>query len=167
MTIRQTAPGLSWQPIDEKRAGKTELDGCYLLRTDRLDLDDQAIWRTYMMLTRLEAAFRHLKSELGLRPNFHQRAHRVDAHVFISILAYHLLHAIETTLRNKDERHSWATIRRVMSNHTYATIELPTPDETVIHVRKASRPEPLHQEIYKMLGIDFECLPVTKMVVKK
>ena len=167
ITTRQTAPTLTWQPGDEKRAGLSALDGCYLLRTDRQDLDDRAIWRTYTQLTRLEAAFRHLKSDLGLRPNFHQFERRVDGHIFISILAYHLLHAIETTLRNQDEHHSWATIRRVMSNHTYATIELPTPDETVIHVRKAGRPEPLHQEIYKKLGVNFERLPVTKTVVEK
>lgn len=166
VTISQTAPALTWQPVDEKRAGLTTLDGCYLLRTDRQDLDDRAIWRTYTQLTRLEAAFRHLKSDLGLRPNFHQYERRVDGHIFISILAYHLLHAIETTLRNQDEHHSWATIRRVVSNHTYATIELPTPHETVIHVRKAGRPEPLHQEIYQKLGVDFERLPVTKMVVE-
>ena len=92
---------------------------------------------------------------------------RVDGHIFISILAYHLLHAVETTLRNRDEHHAWATIRRVMSNHSYATILLPTPHDTVIHLRKAGRPEALHQEIYKMLGVDFAHLPVTKMVVEK
>jgi hypothetical protein len=52
----------------------TGLEGCYVLRTDRTDLTDQEIWKTYVMLTRIEKAFRSLKSSLGLRPNVHQLA---------------------------------------------------------------------------------------------
>jgi transposase len=55
------------------------------------------MWKiqVYVMLTRIENAFRDLKSYLGLRPNHHQKEQRVDGHIFISILAYHLLHSIE------------------------------------------------------------------------
>lgn len=162
VTVQVSAPSLSWQPFDEKRSALTILDGCYLLRTDRLDLDDEQTWRLYMTLTRLEAAFRHLKSDLGLQPNFHQREDRVDGHIFISILAYHLLHAIETTLRRNDDHHCWATIQRVMSNHHYSTIMLPTPEGDVIHVRKPGQAEPIHEEIYSLLGVDYTKLPVIK-----
>jgi len=167
VTTQVTAPVLNWQPFDEKRADLTVLDGCYVLRTNRLDLNDEQTWRLYMTLTRMEAAFRHLKSDLGLQPNFHQLEKRVDGHVFITILAYHLLHAIETTLRRNDDHHSWATIRRVMSNHNYSTIMLPTPNETVIHVRKSGLPEPIHESVYNLLGVDYKNLPVTKMMFKK
>jgi len=66
---------------------------------DRTDLAEEEIWSIYTMLTRIEDAFRSLKSELGLRPVYHQKEDRVDVHIFISILAYHISHAIEETLK--------------------------------------------------------------------
>ena len=62
------------------------------MRTNRRDLTEQEIWQLYVMLTRVERAFRNLKSDLGLRPIYHQKERRVDAHIFISVLAYHVLH---------------------------------------------------------------------------
>ena len=62
------------------------MDGNYLLKTNRLDLSQDEIWHLYMMLTRVENAFRDLKSHLGLRPNFHQIEDRMDGHIFISTL---------------------------------------------------------------------------------
>ncbi len=85
----------------------------------------------------------------------------------LSILAYQLLHAIETTMRRNDDHHSWATIRRVMNNHNYSTIMLPTPNDTVIHVRKPGQPEPIHTMIYNLLGVDYTKLPVIKTMFKK
>ena len=64
-----------------------------------------------MMLSQVESAFRCLKSSLGLRPNFHQIEARADAHLFISVLAYHLLHTIEYKLRQCGDHRSWASIR--------------------------------------------------------
>ena len=99
------------------------LEGCYVLRTDRTDLSDQEIWQTYMMLTRVERAFRSLKSSLGLRPNFHQTEQRADAHLFISVLAYHILHIIEHRLRQQGDHRCWQTICRNLSTHQRLTIE--------------------------------------------
>ena len=81
---------------------KEKPPGSYILRT-KTDLGEEEIWSIYTMLTRIEDAFRSLKSELGLRPVYHQKEDRVDAHIFISILAYHISHAIEETLRNKGD----------------------------------------------------------------
>ncbi len=80
-----------------------------VFRTDRTDLGDREIWKTYIMFTRIERAFRSLKSLLGLRPNFHQIEHRADAHLFISVLAYHILHIIEHRLRQHGDHLSWRT----------------------------------------------------------
>ena len=74
------------------------------------------------MLTRIEYAFRCMKSTLGLRPNFHQIENRVDAHLFISVLAYHILNIIENRLRFKGDNRTWTTIRDVMKNHQRLTI---------------------------------------------
>ncbi|WP_367172140.1 hypothetical protein [Desulfurella sp.] len=60
--------------------------GSYYIRTSRTDLDEKQIKDLYSMLTRVEESFRSLKSELGLRPNFHQRQKRIETHIFITTL---------------------------------------------------------------------------------
>ena len=62
--------------------------GVYCLRTTLVDLDNATLWRSYTMLTNLESVFRSLKTDLGLRPVFHQIDARVEGHLFISVLAW-------------------------------------------------------------------------------
>jgi hypothetical protein len=157
-------PHLSWNPIDELEASARALDGNYLLKTNRDDLSEEKIWNMYMMLTGVENAFRNLKSNLGLRPNRHRLEDRVDGHIFITILAYHLLHAIEFTLSRKGDHTYWPTIKRVLINHTYSTIVLPTVEGPVINLRKAGMPEDIHKKIYEKLGVDYSRLPVAKTI---
>ncbi len=160
--INLKEPSLTWHTIDELENKERKLDGNYLLKTNRLDLDQHKIWNHYMMLTRVENAFRDLKSYLGLRPNFHQKEARVDGHIFISILAYHLLHSIEHTLRQKGDHSRWSTIKRIVSTHNYSTIQLPTVKGPVINVRKPGIPEGIHIDVYQKLGVPYEELPVKK-----
>jgi transposase len=132
------------------------LDGCYVLRTDRADLGDKEIWQTYVMLTRIERAFRSLKSSLGLRPNFHQIERRADAHLFISVLAYHILHIIEHRLRQHGDHRCWQTICQVLSTHQRMTIEYDVKEQQDIrrcHLRICSRPETEQSMIYYRLGL--------------
>ena len=81
---------------------KDSLPGVYCLRTTHTELDEAALWHTYTMLTDLEAIFRSLKSELGMRPVFHQITKRVTGHLFISVLAYHLVHSIRYRLKKEE-----------------------------------------------------------------
>ena len=69
----------------EKNLGKP-YNGTYFLRTDRNDLNDEKIWSLYIMLTTVEDAFRCLKDELGLRPNFHHKPNRIEGHIFVTVL---------------------------------------------------------------------------------
>src|SRR6516164_651410 len=102
--------------LDEaKRARAEKLDGSYLLKTDRHDLTADEAWRIYMLLTRAEAAFRTLKSPLGERPIFHHKEARVEAHIFLGVLAYHLLVSIEKTLLDAGIHTSWAQVRKTWS----------------------------------------------------
>lgn len=157
-------PLLSWNLMDELEASARALDGNYLLKTNRDDLSEEKIWNMYMMLTGVENAFRNFKSNLGLRPNRHHLEDRVDGHIFITILAYHLLHAIEFTLCKKNDHTSWPTIKRVLCSHTYSTITLPTVEGPVINLRKAGIPEDIHQKIYAKLGVNYSNLPVAKTI---
>ena len=139
-----------------------KFDGCYVLRTDRLDLSDKEIWETYIMLTRIENAFRSMKSHLGFRPIFHQNKNRADAHIFISVLAYHILHTIEYKLRQHGEKRSWGSIRESLSTHQRLTIEYNVKKKNRVvrqHMRICSCPEPDHKNIYRMLGLNEEPLP--------
>jgi len=147
----------------EKKAKAELLDGGYLLRTDRTDLSAREAWLMYMTLTRAENAFRMIKTPLAERPIFHHLEHRVDTHIFLCILAYHLLVAIETTLLNQGEHTSWATVRETLATHQVATIALPTDGGKVLRIRKGMTPEPEHLELYRLLGVSPEVMHPIKL----
>ncbi len=129
--------------------------GSYFLRTSRTDLDEKEIWALYVMLTNVEDAFRSLKSELELRPIHHQKEVRSDAHLFIAVLAYHLLNTIQTQLRSHDIHMQWGNIREQLSSHVRTTTSMTTKDGTRIHLRKSTEPEPFHRLIFDALGLNF------------
>jgi transposase len=156
---------LKWNK-KETDAGIT--DGIYLLRTNRRDLTEQEIWKLYMMLTKVERAFRHLKSDLGLRPVYHQNGMRVEGHIFVSVLAYHLLHAIEYSLMAKGDRRSWNTIKQILQSHQAVTVVLPDVDNKhVHHVRLATKPDSEQKEIYDRLGIKMTSIKRKRITIKK
>ncbi|HMB04699.1 MAG TPA: IS1634 family transposase, partial [Isosphaeraceae bacterium] len=117
---------LKSEPDEQRREVAASLDGSYLLRTDRRDLTADEARRIYASLTRAEGAFRCMKSPLCERPIFHHLEHRVESHIFLCVLAYHLLVAIETTLVRQEIHTSWATVRDLLATHVVATIVLPT-----------------------------------------
>jgi transposase len=153
---------LSHEPNAEKKAKAELLDGGYLLRTDRTDLTAREAWLMYMTLTRAENAFRSIKTPLAERPIFHHLEHRVETHIFLCILAYHLLVAIEMTLLNQGVHTSWATVRERLANHNVATMVLPTDGGKVLRIRKGTTPEPDQLEVYRLLNIPAEVMQPIK-----
>jgi hypothetical protein len=137
----------------DRHAKAEQLDGCYLLKTDRHDLSGDALWRIYALLTRAEDAFRDMKSPLGERPIFHRAPHRVDCHIFLCLLAYHLLAAIEQTLLDQHIHTSWATVRDTLKTHHICTVVLPTDRGPCLRIRKAATPEPDVLDIYRRLNL--------------
>jgi transposase len=148
----KTATLVSTLDADKHRTAE-KLDGCYLLKTDRKDLSGDEIWRIYTLLTRAEDAFRDMKSPLVIRPIFHQKEHRSEAHIFVSLLAYHLLTAIEKTLLDQGIHTSWASVRDTLKTHQVCTVVLPTDDGSCLRIRKAATPESNVQQIYRNLAI--------------
>lgn len=155
--------GLTWQRKDAVSAEDEQLLGCYVLRTDRSELSAEELWEFYMLLSRAEDGFAALKGDLGLRPNYHQLEGRVDAHIFLTVLAYQLLRFITYTLEQKGDHRDWPTLRRILQTHCYATVSMPTRSGTVVHVRRPGTPEHCHQEIYEKLGINWKRLPTKKI----
>ena len=105
------------------------------------------------MLTDLEAVFRSLKSELGLRPIFHSMQNRSDGHLFITVIAYQLVQIIHR-LAALGETASWTTLRRILKGQHRVTATFRRNDGRSLHVRKATRAEPHQLKIYTALGLD-------------
>jgi transposase len=157
---------VTWAEDAEKKAVAQRLDGGYLLKTDRKDLTDEEIWRTYILLTRVEAAFRAMKSPLCERPIFHRLQHRVQTHIFLCVLAYHLLVSIEKMFLDAGLHTSWATLREELTTHQVVTVVLPASNGDVLKIRRGSTPEPRHKAIYATLHIPSEVMKPVKTWVR-
>ena len=92
-----TRETFSFQVDQAKLKAAQQRDGHYLLRSNLTDEDPAVLWTRYVQLTQIESVFRSLKSELGIRPIYHQLEHRADAHVLIAFLAY----CLQVTLKNR------------------------------------------------------------------
>jgi transposase len=88
----------------------------YQLRTKQIDWDDEQLWRGYTMLTDLEAVFRSLKSELGMRPLYHRKQGRCYGHVFITALAYQ-----GVQLKQKGHNQSWTSLKDIFEDQRRLT----------------------------------------------
>ena len=155
---------LSWSRKEEKYAAAQDLHGCYFLRSSIKDLENGEIWNLYMRLTKVERAFRNLKSELGLRPIRHHREDRCDGHAWITVLAYHLMHWVEKSLESAGAPSTWPAVKRILQTHCYSTIIVPSKDGKTRYLRKAGRPGERQRKIYQLLNVEYRNLPVFKHV---
>lgn len=146
------ATEITWKQQPKPETTET-YPGVYCLRTSQKDWDESTLWNTYTMLTDLESVFRSLKSELGLRPVHHQIARRVSGHLFITVLAYHLVHTIRFRLKQAGIHLSWSSIRNILSTQCRMTATMLCRNGSTVHVRKSSRPETNQQEIYSALDL--------------
>jgi transposase len=128
--------------------------GVYCLRSNETTWDAPRLWRTYMTLTDLEAVFRSLKSELGLRPVFHHKADRTDGHLFITVLAYQMVQVIRRKLAAQEPHLSWASLRAILAVQQRITATFRQRDGRVLHVRKATVAEPALRKLYDALGLN-------------
>ena len=153
LTYDEPKRALTAEFNSDKHLHAERLDGCYLLKTSRKDLSGDELWRIYILLTRAENAFRDMKSPLAERPIWHHLERRTDTHIFLCVLAYHLLISIEKTLLDKGVHTSWATVRDTLKTHQICTVVLPTDDGACLRIRKAATPDPNVQQLYRHLDI--------------
>src|SRR6266481_63295 len=116
-------------------------EGCYVLRTNVTDWSAEDLWRTYIQLTDVEAAFRIQKSELGIRPVWHQRADRVQAHILVCFLAYVLWKTLEQWQRRAELGQSPRTIFDELRRIQSTDVVLPTEDGRELRLRCIVRPD--------------------------
>lgn len=146
-----TAIQYRYQPAAQSKA---TLPGHYVIRSNDLSLDGETLWRTYVQLTELEAVFRSLKSELGLRPIYHQLDNRCKAHLWISVLAYQCVQYLRRKLKAHGIDDSWTTLRKTLSRQQRITASFQAHAGGTLHVRKSTTPDVEAAEIYTALGID-------------
>ena len=144
---------LAWHLMEDRRAWRDAREGAYLLRTNLEGQTAEDLWTKYIQLTEAEAAFRALKSELAVRPVFHQLERRVKAHLLVAFLGYalwvtlkHLLHRRGTGLTPARALAQLATLQS-------ADIILPTTDGREIRLRRVATPTPEQQRLLDQLDI--------------
>ena len=174
MEVRQTAAGLrfEWEVLKDRHTWQEMREGAYLLRTNLTGDSAEDLWKKYIQLTEAEAAFRALKSELSIRPIFHQLERRVKAHVLVAFLGYALWVTLKHLLvrKNLAAKDAWSKISpgkalSMLSGLRSADIVLPTTDRREIRLRRITTPTQEQETLLAHLGMhlperidfDYEC----------
>jgi transposase len=169
MELRQTAEGvrLFWQIKEERKAWRESREGAYLLRTNLQADTAEELWSKYMQLTEAEASFRALKSELSIRPLFHQKEPRVKAHVMVAFLGYALWVTLKHLLKRRVPLEPKTTTSGVgnappftpmraialLSTLQSADIVLPTTDGRELRLRRITEPTAEQKSLLHQLGL--------------
>lgn len=129
-------------------------EGCYVLRTNIADWSTDDLWRTYIQLTQAEAAFRIHKSDLSLRPIWHQKEDRVKAHILVCFLAYVLWKTLEQWQQRAGLGHSPRTILEELRRIQSTDVVLPTEDGRELRLRCVVRPDAAQAALLDRLGLE-------------
>jgi transposase len=169
LALRDTAAGvrLFWEIREDRRNWRESREGAYLLRTNLKAETAEELWAKYMQLTEAEASFRALKSELSIRPLFHQLEPRVKAHVMVAFLGYALWVTLKHLLKRRpaivpklsasglDNAQPISPMRAIalLSTLQSADIVLPTTDGREIRLRRITEPTPEQKSLLRQLGL--------------
>ena len=169
VALRDTAEGvrLFWQIREDRKSWRESREGAYLLRTNLQAETAEQLWSKYMQLTEAEASFRALKSELSIRPLFHQLEPRVKAHVMVAFLGYALWVTLKHVLKRRpaivpapsesgvDNAEPMSPMRAIalLSTLQSADIVLPTTDGREIRLRRITEPTSEQKSLLRQLGI--------------
>lgn len=144
---------LQWQAIPGRRSWQRAREGAYLLRTNLAWGEPAQFWKSYIQLTEAEAAFRALKSELSIRPIFHQLERRAKAHILVAFLGYALWITLKHLLIRKGSPFSLAKALDLLGTLVSADIVLPTTDGREIRLRRITTPTTEQKKLLAELGI--------------
>jgi transposase len=145
---------LTWKR-SEVALGAAELrDGCYLLRTNVSDWTPEKLWRAYIQLTDVEAAFRVQKDQLGLRPIWHRLAHRIQAHILVCFLAYALQKTLEGWCHKAGLGRSPRKVLDELAHIHSTDATFPTTDGRTVRLRCIVRPDPAQADLLARLGLE-------------
>lgn len=141
------AVDLTWT-IAENKIKDDKTKGVYFIRTNYEKPEEGKLWDIYNTIREVEATFRSLKTDLNIRPIHHQNDDRIEAHLYLTILAYQLVNTVRYMLKQKNLNYDWKNIIRIMSTQKIQTIKLPT-NKKVMYIRKPSSPINEVKQIYE------------------
>lgn len=155
-TERDGRAGLqvSWTKNEAWRQWTSLSEGCYLLRTNLTDWPAQERWSSYIQLTEAEAAFRTLKSELALRPIWHQQRDRVQAHILFSFLAYAMWKTLQQWMVQSNLGHAPGTVIDELGKIKLNDVILPTSTGRRIRLRCITDPDQRQRILLSRLGLN-------------
>lgn len=130
-----------------------KVNGCYILRTNLTEEDPAALWKAYMQLVQCEKAFRMEKSDLGLRPIFHQKEKRVQAHIFVCFLAYAMYKCLEMWMVNSNLGASPAKLLEEFREIRSMDVVLPVKDRNSVRLRLVAKPADHVRVLLQRLGL--------------
>jgi transposase len=145
---------LEWQVLPGRQHWQRAREGAYLLRTNLPSGEPAQFWKSYIQLTEAEAAFRVLKSELSIRPIFHQLERRAKAHILVAFLGYALWVTLKHLLMRKGSAISPAKALGLLATLVSADIVLPTTDGREIRLRRVTTPSAEQKQLLAELGIN-------------
>jgi len=158
------ATSIQWKEKTPKKDKEDKSNGVYFIRTNYKDPTEKELWAIYNTIREVEATFRCLKSDLNIRPVHHQKDQRIEAHIYLTVLAYQLVNTIRHMLKKENIHYDWKNIIRIMNTQTIQTVILPT-DKKTIHLRKPAKPINEVQQIYKATNCTSTQSAVKKHVV--
>jgi len=141
-------------------------EGRYLLRSNLTQDEPGAVWEKYLLLTRVEQAFKELKNDLSIRPIHHQREHRIEAHLFVSFLAYCLFATLRNLLRPSATGLTSRSVIETFSQMQMIDVHLPTTDGRVILLQRYTEPEPEVQLLLDRLNLRLPSQPPPRIYDK-
>jgi transposase len=141
-------------------------DGAYLLRTTLPPENPQRLWEHYMVLTEVEAAFRTIKSDLAIRPVYHQLEHRVEAHIFVAFLSYCLMVTLKNLLRPHAPGLTAPATLEMLATIQMVDVWLPTTDGRWLVMSRHTQPEPEHKMLLKLLGLTLPPQPPPRITAE-
>lgn len=153
VTEREGRLAIHWKLLEERQVWREAREGAYLLRTNLEGESAEELWTKYVQLTEAEASFRALKSELSIRPLFHQIEPRVKAHILVAFLGYALWVTLKHLLRRNGSDLSPARALALLSTLQSADIVLPTTDGQELRLRRITEPSPEQKPLLQQLNI--------------
>jgi transposase len=145
---------MSWKKLDDRRDWATLSAGCYLLRSNVRDWSDEELWKAYIQLTEAEAAFRIHKSDLSIRPIWHQKQDRVLAHILVCFLAYVLWKTLAALCEKAGLGHEPRRVLEELSQIRSIDVVLPTRDGIEIRKRCVTKPTDHQAILLHHLGLN-------------
>jgi hypothetical protein len=135
----------------------------YLLRTNITETAPDVIWQRYVLLTEIEAAFRCLKSDLAVRPVYHQLEQRVEAHIFVAFMAYCLMVTLRQKLRGYADGLTAQDVLDKLGSIVMIDVRIPTTDGRILEMRRYSQPELEHRILLAKLKLNLPKQPPPKI----